>query len=229
MANSNVEESWPVPDGWQTDSLIPANDAIVWARKLPGADRSSPASQHQGPNPVLVRNRLIGEILNPGAIFAADPVDGKILWTHPTNHLASQGLVFDDEHVYAGGPNHLRAIRISDGVLVWKFDPNVGKGDQFYTVPLLLGDSLYLSDRGGRLSRISKREGECLWSSLVDPGSHDANASPALIDGKVVTGTNSGIVVACDPKSGRIVWQRRFDGPITWKIQAYRGLVLGSC
>jgi hypothetical protein len=218
----------PQPAGWEAERMVRAREILEWTHKVPKAKRNPATNSDGGTNPIYVSGRLIASISSPGLIVAAEPETGRILWKHHVGYLANDAFVADEELLFGGGSSHLSAIRIDDGSVAWEFVPDVAGKECLYATPLLDGDRVTISDRAGWLHRLRRDDGRPVWSVRIDPNGNNANGSPNLLDGLILTGTNSGVLAACDPDSGELKWTVRLDAPIVRKCEAFHGRVLAS-
>jgi outer membrane protein assembly factor BamB len=99
------------------------------------------------------------------------------------------------------------------------------------TVPLIVGDTVYVQDGSGRISALDRATGETRWGS--EP--YGLNIGPfgvAVADGRVYGMHGSKGVVALDAASGRELWVKDITATPTTGIDiqptVYDGLVLVS-
>ncbi len=163
---------------------------------------------------------VISDLMNDGEMLVSvDPLNAAVM-------LPSTLMPVD-----AGGSsarNVVRARRIKTGDVLWTFN---GEGSLmrsaqdevfFLGVPRRCGETLLgLAQVGTSLSayELSAQDGTCLWSQVIAEAprrqSVDADwraiACPvALLDGRVVFTTSSGLIVALDLMTRQPVWASRY-------------------
>lgn len=101
----------------------------------------------------------------------------------------------------------LYALDRTSGNPIWLYDTKVdGSPAQFHGEPLVLGDHVVVptdSDPEGHLYSFDIASGNLLWKIPFDQG---VATTPLVIDGRLITVSAQGEVVAVDPKDGKIVW-----------------------
>ncbi|MFF6777844.1 serine/threonine-protein kinase [Streptomyces sp. NPDC012637] len=125
---------------------------------------------------------LVGQAVNDLTITAYDTRNGKVLW----RQVVPEGsgaylppplgveLAEDGTHVYIGA-EELHAVRISDGVVIWKFGYNRPYGDlkpgrRHYGAPLVRNGVVYAAEGTGTLVAVDARRGRRLWEADVSAG-----------------------------------------------------------
>jgi len=105
--------------------------------------------------------------------------------------------------------------RISQPTLA-RYDPKTGKtlwktnGSAVFTEPLIVGNTIYLSELKGALSSYNLEDGSKNWRVKLPAQSH---ASPALADSLIIVGDDKGIIHAFG-KNGKQAWQFQTQAPV---------------
>lgn len=126
---------------------------------------------------------------------------------------------------HTGASAHRAPWDISTGP-AWSWRPS--DGGVVRATPVIDGDSnVYLTTINGEVRKMS-RTGDLIWSHQ-EPEQIPSN--PALLDGKLYVGAASGIVVALDTETGKVVWRHvpataQRSGGDTWSVTAAQGVVI---
>jgi outer membrane protein assembly factor BamB len=103
----------------------------------------------------------------------------------------------------------LYALDRTTGSPIWLYDTTAdGSAAQFHGEPLLIGDRVVIptdSDPKGHIYSFDTASGDLLWKDAFNQG---VATTPLFIDGRIVTVSAEGEVVAIDPKNGEVAWQQ---------------------
>ena len=142
-----------------------------------------------------------------GFVRAVNP-GGQIEWTFKTGGPFQAGPTVHEDVVYVpGGDGVLYALRATNGELLWKYDA----GEQLATPPVITEGRVFVASQGNVLYAVEAQTGKWLWQYRRDLPTgfmvHGASA-PAVSMGTLFVGFNDGAVVALEPDSGIVKWER---------------------
>ncbi len=112
-----------------------------------------------------------------------------------------------DELYVATEEGVLHMLTASTGVLRWRAEV----GGAISQPPLLTDDAVYVVTDADVITAIARENGEALWRYRRDAPEGfyvSAHAGLTLVDGRLLTGFTSGVVVALDPGDGSLLWER---------------------
>ena len=141
-------------------------------------------------------------------LYLLDPNSGTI-----RSHLELPGTVIgtpatDGRRLYMGTMNGLIvAIDLVSWMTVW----DRSAGDAVYGAPAIVGDTLFVLARDGRLWLIPVDSPD---SAISQPLGIVATAGPTPLASGVLVGSVSGEIMLVDPRSGEIRWRAQIAGPI---------------
>ncbi len=123
-----------------------------------------------------------------GALVRADLEKGDIVWACEESEQQSFGTpaVTDELVIYSSDDGFVRAVKKSDGALVWQFET-----EGYPTSPVVADDKVVVS-ADGVLYLLALADGTKSWSKEIS----DEITSPAIIDGLIVVGADDGTVSA---------------------------------
>ena len=124
----------------------------------------------------------------PGAVLVTPATDGRRAYLTTTN-------------------GHVVAVDLAAWTVTW----DRVAGDAVYGAPALVGDTLFVLSRDGRLWRIPVDAPAGATSHALDIV---ATAGPTPLASGVLVGSVSGEVLLVDPASGAIRWRAQVAGPI---------------
>ena len=111
---------------------------------------------------------------------------------------------------------------VPTGQVEWQFVNGAG----FISSPIAAGDSLYVGDTQGRLSRLQRSTGKVLWQLQ---GLGPLDASPALAGDLLYIGLRDGQLLAIQTTDGVIRWRVATGNPIYASPLVHQGvLYIGS-
>lgn len=108
--------------------------------------------------------------------------------------------VIADGMVLVGGGAGLHAFDAATGEARWQW-----RGEGLVFSPTVAGETVYVSDQGGRLAALELATGAPRWQRDLGGWSYP----PAVLAGRLVTGGRDGVVRALDRASGGTLW--RYD------------------
>ncbi|QQR88908.1 MAG: PQQ-like beta-propeller repeat protein [Myxococcales bacterium] len=114
----------------------------------------------------------------------------------------------DRDELYFGTEDAvIHALNASSGMLRWRAKV---KGPVHQT-PVLAADRLFVVTDSDQVIALSRNDGKEIWSYRREAPDGFAIAGRAGLleaDGKIITGFTDGMVVALDPVSGNVLWER---------------------
>jgi outer membrane protein assembly factor BamB len=160
--------------------------------------------------PLVVGNQIFTYDAD-GVVAAWDFGGGKNIWTTETKPHKSRsgnlggGIAYDNGRLYAAtGRSELLAINPSDGSITWRKPLNAPAR----SAPTVSGGALFLCTINQQMLAFSADNGAPLWTyqaTKADAGVM-AVASPAVSNGLVVAGFESGDLAAVVADSGTLAW-----------------------
>ena len=240
---------WPQFLGPNRDGVYLGDDlAEKWPASGPPAVWERPVGQGFS-NPAVANRRVILFHRNGGkeVVEALHAETGKSLWSfdYPTNYRSNFGFdegpraspVVVGGQVYTfGAQGVLHCLQVVSGRKVWSLDTHkefgVRKG-YFGAAgtPLVEGTRLFINvggADGAGVVALDKDTGRVLWTAGDDPASH-ASAVAATFGGqpRVVFFTRTGLLGA-HPKTGEIIFQRRWRARSNASANVATPLVMGN-
>ncbi|MEN0058269.1 MAG: PQQ-binding-like beta-propeller repeat protein, partial [Bdellovibrio sp.] len=157
-------------------SLDKKEGRVQWSIELasPGSIGSSPLQDREGFLYVSV------ELPSPdGFIVKLDKVDGHVVWLSKNvgDHPHSSP-VLDEEHrqvVFGSNNDRVSSFDLDSGQLKWVMQVR----GAVKSTPLVWGDKIYVTDRGGFLSALDAGTGKVLWQQQL--GSEGLHGSPVIV------------------------------------------------
>jgi len=201
--------SWAQQDGGPTHvgGNLAGGLTKSWARGIgAGGDyRTRITSQ-----PLIVGDRIFTYDSN-GVISAWDLGGGQRIWTTPTKPEKNRsgnlggGIAEDGGRIYAAtGRAEVMALNSSDGSIIWRKP----LGSPARSAPTVANGALFLCTINQQMLAFSAENGAPLWSfqaTKADAGVM-AVASPAVSNGLVVAGFESGDLAAVAADTGTLAW-----------------------
>jgi outer membrane protein assembly factor BamB len=146
-----------------------------------------------------------------GVIAAWDLGGGQHVWTRPTKPPKNRGgnlgggIAADGGRIYAAtGRAEVMALNASDGTIIWRKP----LGSPARSAPTVVGGSLFLCTINQQMLAFSAENGNPLWTfqaTKADAGVL-AVAAPAVSNGLVVAGFESGDLAAVSADNGTLAW-----------------------
>lgn len=145
-----------------------------------------------------------------GHMHAVDVASGKALWTyHDEAEVLGQPHVEDDKVYYSNASNTLVALNRKDGSLAWRYreDPPSGVTVRGVSSPLVAGGQVIVGFSKGVLVALDRDSGAAIWRQQVaeEARNMDLDATPALIDNKIIVAAVSGPLAAYS-LNGKLLW-----------------------
>ncbi len=211
---TNLLRRWPA-DGpkrlWTYDGL-----GQGWSAATVTADRVYITGMHQ------VEGEKIGHLY-------AFTIDGELLWRRAYGPEFGGGrfegpratpMLAGERIVLATAAGELLCFRSADGETIWSMDMTDTLGLKvpgwgYNETPLIVGEKVIVSTRrgNGALAAVALDDGRLLWTTPDIEKAYACSNSSAILVG---TGERALVVhylwraiVALDPATGRVVWQRR--------------------
>ena len=148
--------------------------------------------------PLVMNDRiLLGDLLG---VFHAVSMDGKKLWSIDTEvsiHASANGVA--DKVLFGNDGAELICLNTTDGKQLWK----VTAGDRINSAPSIGNGLAFFTGCDAQLRAIDIDKGEERFA--IDMGAL-SGGSPALVNDKLVIGTDGGRVIRVDLKTQKIDW-----------------------
>jgi outer membrane protein assembly factor BamB len=136
-----------------------------------------------------------------GSILCLDPADGTVRWRVTPSDSPVQGIVADDERVYAcDGRGFIYAIGRRTGTVVWHYDV----GNAIAGAPVLQDGRIVVVSSGGFILSVNALSGGYLWRFEFSRD-QDFSVSGPVVDKATVMFSRRDGVVAVDAV-GRPTW-----------------------
>ena len=178
--------------------IEPERGHVQWRTQLEGAVRAAPVVTPQGVVVATTADMLYLLDQNTGTIRSHLELPGTVIGTPAT----------DGRRLYMGTMNGLVvAIDLASWMTVW----DRSAGDAVYGAPAIVGDTLFVLARDGRLWLIPVNSPD---SAISQPLGIVATAGPTPLASGVLVGSVSGEIMLVDPRSGEIRWRAQIAGPI---------------
>ena len=153
--------------------------------------------------------RIIGTPAISGFIYGINAKDGTLRWRLKTDAPCVSAVTIEDGTAFVGSGDHrFRAIRVSDGTVLWQADGIKGYVE---TRPLVTAGKVVFGDWANTLYCLDRKTGKQLWT-WQPPRKNNMHYSPA----GCWPVTANGCVFICDPEramtaidlnSGRQLWR----------------------
>jgi outer membrane protein assembly factor BamB len=189
--------------------------------------------------PVATRDGIayVGTI---GGVFQALKVaDGSFAWTFNAGRPVFGEALATDEAVYFACDNgFLFKLARDTGKEVWRYDlgdarverllphPQVYDYDYQAPRPLLVDRTLYVGSGDDGFHAVNAADGKRLWR-IATKGKVRTDA--AVVGANVVFTTSGGQVVMAERTTGRVVWKKEYQAPVTSSpVAAGDRLIIGG-
>lgn len=195
----------------QPAELIDFNETIdvkrVWSAKLGGeSDFLRVALRPTGDG------ARIFAASQDGKVSAFDPETGRQLWRTDLEIELSAGPGAGEGHVVvAAKDGYAIALDATDGSEKWRADI----AGESVSRPLIADDTVMVQTIDNRLQALSLFDGRSRWSIQRDAPALTmrGSASPVAVSGTVISGFDSGRLVATEIESGTVVWDVLLSPP----------------
>lgn len=149
------------------------------------------------------QHMLIPVLADPSQLQALDLVSGDVDWRRDGSICAA--ITVRGDTVYAAEEaGHVRALRATDGSLLWTLTLK----PPLISAPSLSGDRLYVADGAGELVAARIDSGTVLWRRQLGK---IVRARPAVSAGRVFAAVD-GVLHALAADSGDSLWSVNFRG-----------------
>lgn len=182
--------------------------------------------------PAIARGRLF-VATDGGKLLALDSSTGAVDWRLSTGRCSAASPAIRGGTVYfalmaalpcghqprSGG--RVIAVRARDGKTLWAFSCGASESS-----PLVVGPTVYVGSRDGRLYALDARTGRERWSFQT---AGEIKGAAAFANGTVYVGSYDGRIYAIEARSGRLRWVATVGAPVyaTPAIGAAR-LIVGT-
>ncbi len=188
---------------------LPPQDVfrIEWQTKLVGPQLWEAFPREAAAPAVDPDTGRIIALTRDGYVRSVNP-DGKVEWAVQTRGRFVAGASVHDGVVYVpGGDGTLYALRARDGEQVWSY----ASGEELASVPVVAGDLVFVQSQANTLFAVNRQTGQWAWQHRRDPPSGFAVqgvAQPSVGGGVLYAGFSDGFLVALDPGTGAVRWER---------------------
>ena len=180
-----------------------------------GEERWRVATDTSVKNQPVVAGDLCVAVSVAGQVHAVDVVTGSMRWQvrlpgYPDRWIYASPVA-DDRSVYVGTQQGLLSHCLEDGHCEWQMPLEY---DVFTwrcaAGPVLDGELVLFFQARRGIVAVSRETGELRWRRAVAPhGDHaDKYPSPAIVEGLLVSGGDSGHLVVLDTANGDVVWHK---------------------
>ena len=167
-----------------------------------------------------------------GRLFVFQLRTGQVLWQvdlpgYPERWIYASPIIADGV-VYAGGQAGYGAYRLSNGKLLWYYQPTDQSFDCYscYAGPVLSDMSLILFVQGRGLVALDRSSGREKWWHEIKQDDVWMYPKPVMLRDSLIAGGRYGELINLDVKSGQVSWQRWVNKDRHWD-QTMTGL--GAC
>ena len=147
-------------------------------------------------------------------VYALDPQTGNQIWkSEDVGGAVVSSFALDAEGILYVGTlgSNLSAIDAASGDVKWTAQT---KG-WLWSKPVLVDDSVYLSDQDGNVYALDAQNGAVRWQIQPDTGEDRAIIStPILVEDTLYFASQAGILYAVDAASGTALWNKVIGGKI---------------
>ena len=165
-----------------------------------------------------------------GNIYAVNAATGALNWKVKTGDVVHASPAIADGTLFVGGwDSYLYALDAATGKGKWRFktgdDPDMHNQVGIQSSAAVVDGTVYFGCRDSHLYALDAVTGQKKWD-FSNNGSW-VIASPAVKDGKVYFATSdSGLFYELDAKSGKVLFQLKFQGWPTFSSPAIAGEML---
>ena len=168
----------------------------LWSKSVGGSVRSSPA----------VANGMVYVGGDSGVVQARRVRDGGLVWSHRFGKSVTSSPLTAEGRVYIGSRDGtFAALNAQTGHVVWKRSVWAVWDGAAYR-----GDTVYVASDQSRVWAFDADTGASRW---VRPVRGRARGTPAVTDGRVFVGTDSGLLYALNRKTGGVLWSSAVVAP----------------
>ena len=208
--DENINNAWRVGDSiyLTTDQsrivrIVAASGVKAW-----DAIVGSQASNFHRPIEIAGGKEIL--IMDRGNFFVLNKETGRLLNSNPIGFLATTTPIIVDSTVCVGGNDYFRGLFLDQlGGQRWV---TYAVNDSFVSDPVLIGDTLVIASRTGKLWRINATDGNWMWKDRKTNG--DVVAGLATDMHTVFVPSLDHYLYAFDATSGGELWNQRLDGEL---------------
>ena len=181
-----------------SSSEAPLTNQTLWNFTTGGAVESSP----------VVANGIVYVGSDDGYIYALDASTGTKVWSYNTYGPVQSAATVLNGVVYVGGfhSHAVFALNASSGALIWN-SPTISVYPNEISSTSVENGLVYVCVRnggyGGGLRVLNATTGDLVWTYAPKALVY---SSPAVYDGIVYFGSDSGYMFALDAVSGNLIW-----------------------
>lgn len=144
-----------------------------------------------------------------GRVTALDRSTGKRRWEISTGGAVLSSPVAEDGVVYFGSNDlNLYAVRVTDGIIMWKYFANDYKYGGLYGSPGLDRQNVYIGAKNGVLHAVSRQSGHGVWQATLGSSIY---GPPLVARGRIYIGAYDRGLYAIDASNGRVIWRAQLD------------------
>ncbi len=180
---------------------------IEWQLKLVGPQLWEAFPREAAAPAVDPDTGRIIALTRDGFVRSVNP-DGKVEWQFQTQGRFVAGAAVHEGIVYVpGGDGTLYALRARNGEQVWAY----ASGEELASVPVVAGDRVFVQSQANTLFAVDRGTGQWTWQHRRDPPNGFAVqgvAQPSVSEGVLYAGFSDGFLVALEPQTGAVRWER---------------------
>jgi len=147
-----------------------------------------------------------------GKITAIDIATGKSRWSTELDVLISGGVGYGAELVMVGTiEGEVYALNAADGSVLW----NSTVSSEILSSPQSNGQVVVVQTIDNKLFALDASDGSAIWQHDDDAPllSVRGTSTPVVTDRMVLTGFDSGKIIAFNPENGSLIWEARMALP----------------
>jgi len=167
-------------------------------------------------------------VMDRGHFFVINKATGNVRISKPIGFLVTTSPIVINDTLCVGGNDYFRGLFLDQlGGQRWV---TVASQDGFVSDPAVVGTSLIIASREGKLWRVSGEDGNWVWKDRKTNG--EVAAGLATDQHAVFVPSLDHYLYAFDVNNGGELWNRRLDGeldqtPVTTKLAGGELLVVG--
>jgi outer membrane protein assembly factor BamB len=163
-----------------------------------------------------------GRRVNPYEnVLSPETVGGlNLKWSYPsTGGTNSSPAVVDGVAYFGSQDNHVYAIKLDSGTLLWSYDTGYFNGA---SSPAVVDGVVYIGSQNGMVYALDAAKGSRLWSYTTGDS---VWSSPAVVNGVVYVASEDGNLYALDAARGKKLWSYSTGGYIYSSPAVANGVV----
>lgn len=177
-----------------------ANGRLIWQTKDNGY-------YHQ--KPIIFEDHVIYGTVE-GRVYSRHYLTGKIRYEVDLDSaIESEGVVSGGRLFFHLRNHKLFSLDVKTGKILWAYRRSVPflTTVQKVSKPLVVGRKLYVGFADGAVACFSIEDGNLLWEQKLSNSLKfvDVDASPIMIDGKLIVGSMAGKVSILNPDNGGVI------------------------